>query len=101
MDPALTPGLYEIVTGIVFLVRPTQDGQRLYANRLTISANGIESEYDKGAVHLLAPDDRMSRERAIQLMRICHRCLVCHRRLKNMDSIERGMGPVCGKFLGK
>lgn len=100
MDLSLTPGLYE-ATGIAYLVRPTQDGQRLYAMRLTVTASGIKSEYDKGIVHYLTPEDRMSRARAIELMRICRRCLVCHRPLKNLDPVERGMGPVCGKFLGK
>lgn len=98
MDSTLTPGLYE-ATGMVYLVRPTKDGRRLYAMRLTVTASGVASEYDKGIVHYLAPEDRMSRERAIQLMRICHCCLVCHRRLKDPNSIERGMGPICGKYL--
>lgn len=99
MDPNLTPGFYEIVTGAIFLVRPTQDGRRLYANRLTVTAQGITSEYDKGAVHLLAADDRLTRAQVLDLTRLCRRCLVCHRRLKTLDSIERGMGPVCGKYL--
>jgi hypothetical protein len=98
MDLNLTPGLYE-ATGIAYLVRPTRDGQRLYAMRLTVTASGIESEYDKGIVHYLTPEDRMSRKRAVELMRICRRCLVCHRALEDEKSIERGMGPVCGKFL--
>src|SRR5688572_8415107 len=98
MDLALTPGLYE-ATGIVYLVRPTRDGLRLYAMRLTITAKGIHSEYDKGIVHYLAPGDRMSRERAVELMRICRCCLVCRRRLTSETSIERGMGPVCGRYL--
>lgn len=94
----LTPGLYE-ATGIVYLVRPTKDGRRLYAMRLTITTQGIHAEYDKGIVHYLALEDRMSRERAVQLMRICRCCLICRRRLKDPNSIERGMGPTCGKYL--
>lgn len=99
--PTITePGLYESVDGI-FLVRPTRDGQRLYAEQLVeIDRSGITVEYAQGAVYRLYPEDRMSRERAIELMRICRRCLVCRRRLKDENSIERGMGPVCGKFLG-
>lgn len=94
----LTPGLYE-ATEMIYLVRPTRDGRRLYAMRLYVTAQGIRSEYDKGAVHYLEPEDRMSHERAVQLMRICHCCLVCRRRLKDLNSIERGMGPICGKYL--
>lgn len=99
MDLNLTPGLYE-ATGIAYLVRPTRDGLRLYAMRLTVTARGIQREYDKGIVHCLAPEDRMTRERAVQLMRICRCCLVCNRKLKDPTSIERGMGPVCRKYLG-
>jgi len=100
--PAITePGLYESVDGI-FLVRPTRDGQRLYAEQLVkIDRSGITVEYAHGAVYRLYPEDRMQRARAIELMRICRRCLVCRRSLKNPDSVERGMGPICGKFLGK
>lgn len=98
MDLNLTPGLYE-ATGIIYLVRPNREGRRLYAMRLTVTAQGIESEYDKGIVHYLTPEDRMSRERAIQLTRLSGRCLVCRRRLKDVNSIERGMGPVCGKYF--
>lgn len=99
MDSALTPGLYE-ATGVAYLVRPTRDGRRLYAMRLTVTAQGgVTSEYDKGIVHYLAPEDRMTRERAVQLMRICRCCLICRRRLKDPNSIERGMGPVCGKYF--
>lgn len=99
MDLTLAPGLCE-ATGIAYLVRPTKDGQRLYAMRLIVSVNRITAEYDKGIVHYLTSEDRMSRQRAIELMRICRRCLVCRRPLKDVNSIERGMGPICGKFLG-
>lgn len=99
--PAITePGLYESVDGI-YLVRPTRDGLRLYAEQLVeIDRSGITVEYAQGAVYRLYPEDRMSRERAVELMRICRRCLVCRHQLKDPNSIERGMGPVCGKYLG-
>lgn len=97
--PISEPGLYESIDGI-FLVRPTRDGKRLYAEELVeIDRSGITVEYAQGAVYRLYPEDRMTRERAIELMRICRRCLVCRRRLNNPDSIERGMGPICGRFL--
>lgn len=98
MDIDLVPGLYEILD-TPYLVRPSQDGLRLYAMRLTVTASGVKSEYDKGMVYRLTREDRLSRERAVQLMKICCRCLVCNRKLKDLASIERGMGPVCGKFL--
>lgn len=97
--PAITePGLYESVDGI-YLVRPTRDGPRLYAQRLEIGQSDIIQERAPGAVYNLYPEDRMPRARAIELMRICRRCLVCRRALKDPNSIERGMGPVCGKYL--
>lgn len=94
------PGLYESVNGI-YLVRPTRDGKRLYAEQLVkIDRSGITVEYASGAIYNLYPEDRMSRARAIELIRFCGRCLVCRRRLKDLNSIERGMGPICGKYLG-
>jgi hypothetical protein len=51
MDINLVPGLYESLD-VPYLVRPTQDGLRLYAMRLTVTAKGIQREYDKGAVSL-------------------------------------------------
>jgi hypothetical protein len=95
------PGLYESVEGI-FIVRPTRDGRRLYAEKLVeIDRSGITVEYAKSAIYRLYPEDRMQPARAIELMRICRRCLVCNRKLKDLTSIERGLGPVCGKFLAK
>lgn len=98
--PAVTePGLYE-VAGNVYLVRPTRDGQRLYAEQLyDIQESGIIRQYVSGIVYVLQPEDRMTRARAIELIRQCRRCLVCGRRLKDPNSYERGMGPVCGKYL--
>lgn len=71
MDLNLTPGLYE-ATGIVYLVRPTQDGQRLYAMRLTVTASGIESAYDKGIVHYLTLEDRPPRTEKREIHRARH-----------------------------
>ena len=99
--PSITePGLYESIDGI-YLVRPTRDGRRLYAEELFIDDDGIDHEYSSGAIYRLYPEDRMPRARAIELMRRCRCCLVCRRALKDPNSIERGMGPVCGKFLPK
>lgn len=96
--PIDKPGLYESADRI-YLVRPTRDGLRLYAEELFIDDDGIDHEYSSGAVYRLYPEDLMPRERAIQLMRRCRRCLVCRRPLKDLNSIERGMGPVCGRYL--
>lgn len=93
------PGLFE-VAGNIYLVRPTRDGQRLYAEQLSlVSESGIIKHYVSGIIYSLQPEDRMTRARAIQLMRQCRRCLACGRKLKDADSFERGMGPVCGKYL--
>lgn len=98
--PTITkPGLYESIDGI-YLVRPTRDGQRLYAEQLFIDDDGIDHKYSSGAIYRLYPEDQMPRARAIELMRRCRHCLVCRRALKDPNSIERGMGPICGKFLG-
>lgn len=108
-EPAdLTPGIYQTVEGI-FVVKPTKDRQRIYAkrliettsNRLTVSGQKrkIEFEYAPGAIYRIQPEDRMPIEEAKRLTILYGHCIVCGRFLKAGVSVERGIGPVCFKYL--
>jgi hypothetical protein len=102
----LTAGVYE-VNGEIFNVKWNQRKTNLYAQRL-IEINGdrltelgdvvrIEFEYAPGVVKRLKPHQKMSIERARELTIRYGRCLACGRALKNAESVERGIGPVCRK----
>jgi hypothetical protein len=105
------PGVYERADGVIFVVKPNRAKTALYAKRLVeINADRaleeggrvqIEFEYEAGAVFTLAPEDKMPLERAKELTLRYGRCIVCGRKLKAAESVERGIGPVCIKsFAG-
>lgn len=103
---ALEPGVYE-VDGVVYVVKPNRAKTGLYAKRLVeiggrrLSEDGgrvrIEFVYAPGAVQLILPEHRMPADRARTLTLVYGRCLNCGRRLKDAESVERGIGPVCAK----
>lgn len=103
----LTPGVYE-VNGEIFNVKWNQRKTNLYAQRLVelpqvdrLAESGdtvhFEFEYAPGVVGRLRPHHKMSIERAEELTIRYGRCLVCGRRLKDAESVKRGIGPVCRK----
>lgn len=103
----LTPGVYE-VNGEIFNVKFNKAKTNLYAQRLVelpnvdrLTESGdvvhIEFTYAPGVVQRLKPHHKMSIERARELTIRYGRCLACGRRLKNAESVERGIGPVCRK----
>jgi len=55
-----------------------------------------EFEYVKGAISLITPAHRMTKEQAQAYGRATGQCCVCNRTLTNPESIEEGIGPVCG-----
>jgi Family of unknown function (DUF6011) len=100
-------GVYETPSGDIFVVKPNREGTRLYAKRLVeINAQRateagerveIEFQYESGAIYGLKPEMKMDLERAKALTIRYGRCIVCGRRLKAAESVERGIGPVCIK----
>lgn len=104
----LTPGVYELAGGEIFVVKFNRDKTRLYAKQLVehhgdrLVESGdhrhdIEFEYAPGAIYRISPDDRMSETRGKELTIRYGKCLNCGRKLKNGVSVERGIGPVCIK----
>lgn len=106
--PVTKPGVFETDEGI-FIVKPTRDKERLYAKRLVESAPRLNAagegvdfdfEYAPSVIFRLTEEDRMPLERAKKLTIRYGRCIVCGRRLKAKQSVERGIGPICIKQFG-
>jgi hypothetical protein len=107
MASGIEPGVYELEDGTIYVVKPTKDKQRLYAKRLIeigstrLNAEDevvqIDFEYERGAISKIRPDHKMPFERAKALTIRYGRCIVCGRRLKVAESVERGIGPKCAK----
>jgi hypothetical protein len=103
------PGVYELPTGEIYIVKPNKEKTRLYAKRLVeapserLTETGqvvdFDFEYEKGAIFRIHPEHQMSFERAKELMIRYGKCIVCGRRLKRAESVERGIGPVCIKYF--
>lgn len=110
-DKNLVPGVYENANGI-FVVKPTrEDKTRLYAKKM-VQLNGdyrtteagthvdFEFVYERGAIFSIKLTDRMTLERAKQLITLYGRCIACNRHLKAAKSVENGIGPVCIGYFG-
>jgi hypothetical protein len=69
------------------------------SERLTEEGERVKFDfvYERGAIYNIKPEDKMSFNRAKELMIKYGRCIVCGHRLKVAVSVERGIGPVCIK----
>jgi hypothetical protein len=103
------PGVYELPTGEIFIVKPNKEKTRVYAKklveapskRITETGQTVDFDfiYEPGAIYQLKTEHLMPLERAKQLMIKYGKCIVCGRRLKVAVSVERGIGPTCIKFF--
>lgn len=107
--PAVTePGVYE-KDGTVYVVKFNKEKTNLYAKqirelnstRLTEAGTVVEIEFDyaSGAIFKLTPDDKMPLDKAKEYTLRYGRCIVCGRRLKKAESVERGIGPICAGYF--
>lgn len=104
------PGVYELPTGEIYVVKLNREGSRTYAKRLVESPServtesgkvvDFDFEYEASAIYKIRPEHLMNVGRAKDLMIRYSRCIVCGRRLKVAESVERGIGPVCIKYFG-
>lgn len=101
------PGVYELPTGEIFVVKLNREKTRVYAKKL-VEIGGtrltetdehvqIEFEYAPGAIHRLREEHRMPLDRAKALTLRYGRCINCGTRLVAAKSVEEGIGPVCRK----
>lgn len=104
------PGVYELPTGEIYIVKLNREKSRVYAKRLVEAPSermtvpgkvvDFDFEYEPGGIHKIHPEHLMDLDRAKNLMIRYGRCIVCGRRLKVAESVERGVGPVCIKYFG-
>jgi len=102
------PGAFE-KNGEIFIVKWNREKTRMYAlklketssDRLTETGEHVQFdfEYAKGAIYNLSENDRMSVERAKELMIRYGKCIICSKKLTVASSVERGIGPVCIKYF--
>lgn len=114
------PGVFE-KDGEVYVVKFNKSRTRLYARRLVETTTprlkagyshhvlamkppeekyvNFEFKYARGAIYNLTEADRMPFEKAKHLMIRYGKCIVCGRRLKVAQSVERGIGPVCINYF--
>ena len=102
-------GVYELPNGEIYVVKPNRAKTRVYAmklvespsERLTETGTHVKFDfvYEKGAIYKIKPEYKMDIERAKELMIRYGRCIVCGRRLKVAESVERGIGPICIKYF--
>lgn len=96
----LTDGMY-LKDEVIYKIQKAVHGSgHLYAKRL-VPGEGYGSKatfvYAPGAMKALTLADRMTLEQAKAFGALYGTCCVCGRTLTNEDSIEAGIGPVCGK----
>src|SRR5262249_26946646 len=61
----------------------------------------FEWEYERGLIHDVKPENKMTLEQAKVFGLRYGTCLRCGRRLKAADSVERAIGPVCVKWYSE
>jgi len=103
------PGVYELPTGEIYVVKLNAAKNRVYAKKLVEIAGERLTEtgqtanfdfvYEMGAIYKIQPQHLMPLERAKTLMIKYGRCIACGRRLKQKVSVERGIGPICIKYF--
>jgi hypothetical protein len=104
-------GIYEHPTDGLYAVKPSRSNRdRRFAAKVEPVASGrvtdggsivkVEFRYEKGAIFKLRPDMRISVERAEELSIEYKHCICCGHGIKVIDSVLRGIGPVClGKYF--
>ena len=102
------PGLYQ-QDGVVYKVQVSKTSGKPYAKRLIVIGGkrlmesgdkaNLEYEYAPGAVRSLRPEDKMDLEAAKRFGIEYGFCVRCGAFLKDADSVEAGIGPVCRKWF--
>jgi len=87
----LTEGIY-FVQGVVFKVKKSSAG-RMYALKLV----GSSWSYDSAHVRGLTLSHLITLEQASEFGIRTGVCAICGIPLTNLDSLERGIGPVCAR----
>ncbi len=97
-SPANETGMYENEEGI-FRVKQSRETGHLYAMKFdpTGATKSERFVYERGAIHRLSAEHRMTVERACELGVSMSICCVCGADLTDAKSVAKGIGPVCEK----
>lgn len=93
--PVSEEGIY-FTDNTYFKVVFNLEGTRLYAK----TWDGDEWAYDRGAIHRLTADMKVTAEQAAQFGALTGACVFCSRRLTDERSVTVGYGPVCADKAG-
>jgi len=104
---SLDRGMYRTAAGDIFKVQLSKTTGFPYALRLAATGGNrlaeagdvvhFEFVYAPGAVRALDPAMRMTLEDAMEFGVKTGTCCVCGIRLKDAQSVARGIGPTCAK----
>lgn len=97
------PGMYRQPDGTIVRVYLGQQSGKMLLKQLVGTPNGErthEYEYVGAAAYKLHKDAQpLTLEEAKEFGRMTGSCCVCARRLDNPESVEAGIGPVCGRKM--
>jgi hypothetical protein len=99
-NPITEPGMY-VLNQITYRVKRAKASGNLYAMRYVPEAvtKADRFVYAAGIVKTLQVTDRMTEDQARALGHQFGICCVCGAELTDPVSVERGIGPVCGKRI--
>jgi hypothetical protein len=109
-NPVTEVGMYRTAEGTIYKVQRSKLNGNLYAKKLT-PINGqrlrdvevgvadsivnFEFVYDAGAIRNLTAEMRLTPEKAKEFGIRYGVCCVCGKTLRDADSVQAGIGPVC------
>lgn len=93
MHKDITRGVYWNALGVFRVEESKTNPGRLYAKKLDPATK--KWSFEKGAIHNLQPQTRVSLELAKAYGLKTGRCLMCGRELTAPESVAQGIGPIC------
>lgn len=97
--PEAPEGMHRLADGSIYKVQRSTQSGRVYAKALVENNGSWSFEYAPGTVKILSERTLMTLDEAKEFGALYGTCCVCARTLTNEESIEAGIGPVCGGRL--
>jgi len=95
-EPELVKGDVHVVNGSYYRVHTAQGSGNLYACKW----DGERFDYERGAIKLLSPDNKITAEQAAEFGHMFERCCFCSHDIDTPESTAVGYGPVCAEKHG-
>lgn len=102
VEAPLELGMYRKADGTLYRVYPGRESGRLLAKRLIlpeVAGDKATFEYAGLASRFVSADERMTLDEAKAFGHQFGICCVCGALLTDPESVERGIGPVCGSRI--